>query len=96
MGQTPSDITTIYTREQVQAHNSRNDCWVIIDQTIYDLTTFLPKHPGGSKSILAYAGYDATQAFYRVHRTSQNILESLKNLQVGRLTQTLQLVLPKD
>ena len=34
---------------------------------VYDLTKFLPEHPGGQKIILKYAGKDATAAFDPIH-----------------------------
>ncbi|KAI0051750.1 hypothetical protein FA95DRAFT_1554282, partial [Auriscalpium vulgare] len=52
---------------QVAQHNSATSCWVIIDNNVYDVTAFLPDHPGGSKVILQYAGRDATAAFEPIH-----------------------------
>lgn len=37
---------------------------IIIQDTVYDVTRFLPEHPGGETIIKAYFGKDATQAFY--------------------------------
>ena len=34
---------------------------------MYDLTQFLPEHPGGQKIIMKYAGQDATKAFEPIH-----------------------------
>jgi len=34
---------------------------------VYDLTSFLGSHPGGSSIILKYAGQDATHAFESIH-----------------------------
>lgn len=55
------------TYEQVLAHNSKTDCWVIIHDKVYDVTTFMLEHPGGSAIILKYAGKDATKAFDPIH-----------------------------
>ena len=41
--------------------------WVILHGKVYDLTKFLPEHPGGQKIILKYAGMDATKAFDPIH-----------------------------
>ncbi|KAJ5492325.1 Aldolase-type TIM barrel, partial [Penicillium expansum] len=43
-------------RSEVAEHKSLQSCWVIIDQIVYDLTSFVELHPGGSKIILRYAG----------------------------------------
>lgn len=42
--------------EEVRKHNSRSDCWVIIHDTVYNLTDFHSTHPGGSEIILKCAG----------------------------------------
>lgn len=53
--------------EEVQKHNSKSDCWVIIHGKAYDVTDFLQEHPGGSAIIVKYAGKDATKAFDPIH-----------------------------
>lgn len=56
-----------FTPEEVAKHNNEGDCWVIIDGGVYDLTTFLPDHPGGKKAVLTFAGRDATEEFDMLH-----------------------------
>lgn len=51
----------------VAKHNSKDSCWVILHGKAYDLTEFLPEHPGGQAIILKYAGKDATKAFDPIH-----------------------------
>lgn len=46
---------------------SIDDVWLIIHGKVYDLTEFLPDHPGGQKIIMKYAGKDATKAFEPIH-----------------------------
>ncbi|KAG5365911.1 Cytochrome b2 [Yarrowia sp. B02] len=53
--------------EEVAKHNSKDSCWVILHGKAYDLTEFLPEHPGGQAIILKYAGRDATKAFDPIH-----------------------------
>lgn len=48
-------------------HSSRESCWVIVHGKAYDVTEFLPEHPGGPKIILKYAGKDATEEFEPIH-----------------------------
>ncbi|KAK4103739.1 hypothetical protein N658DRAFT_445171 [Parathielavia hyrcaniae] len=52
---------------EVAKHNKSDDCWVIVHGRAYDVTEFLPEHPGGSKIILKYAGKDATEEFDPIH-----------------------------
>ncbi|KZF21225.1 hypothetical protein L228DRAFT_212491 [Xylona heveae TC161] len=53
--------------DEVGKHNSRESCWVIVHGRAYDVTEFLPEHPGGQKIILKYAGKDATEEFEPIH-----------------------------
>jgi cytochrome b involved in lipid metabolism len=55
------------TAAEVAKHNTKDDCWVIIDGEAYDCTKFLPDHPGGAKAIMIYAGKDATEEFDMLH-----------------------------
>jgi len=63
------------TRQEIDKHNSKTSCWVVIHGKVYDLTSFLPEHPGGSDIILKYAGRDATKAFDPIHPS--DIIEKL-------------------
>merc|ERR1712129_228157 len=55
------------TAEQVAQHSSENDCRVIVGDDVYDVTNFLAEHPGGKKSIMLFAGKDATEEFDMLH-----------------------------
>ncbi|ODV60213.1 L-lactate dehydrogenase (cytochrome) [Ascoidea rubescens DSM 1968] len=52
---------------EVKKHDNANDCWVIVNNKIYDVTEFLPEHPGGQKIILKFAGKDCTKKFEQIH-----------------------------
>jgi len=56
-----------YTYDEVQQHRSPESCWVVLYNSVYDVTKFLPDHPGGSKIILQLAGTDATEEFDPIH-----------------------------
>ncbi|KAK3636627.1 hypothetical protein LTR56_014100 [Elasticomyces elasticus] len=56
-----------YTYEDVQQHRSTDSCWVVLYGSVYDVTPFLPSHPGGSKIILQLAGTDATEEYDPIH-----------------------------
>ncbi|KAJ9093821.1 hypothetical protein QFC20_007034 [Naganishia adeliensis] len=62
----PSGQKLISMRE-VEKHNTRDDCWVVIQGYVYDVTDFLSLHPGGAGVILQHAGDDATEVFKPLH-----------------------------
>jgi L-lactate dehydrogenase (cytochrome) len=70
------------TGEEVAKHNNRESCWVIIHGRAYDITEFLPEHPGGPKIILKYAGKDATEEYEPIHPpdTLDKYLDKSKHL----------------
>ncbi|KAF2108048.1 mitochondrial cytochrome-like protein b2 [Lophiotrema nucula] len=52
---------------EVAKHNSRKSCWIVLDSKVYDITSFLSKHPGGAATLLKQAGSDATTEFKKYH-----------------------------
>merc|ERR1740139_867054 len=52
-----------YTKEDVAKHTTKNDCWVILNDRVLNVTNFLSEHPGGELAILTFAGKDATEEF---------------------------------
>ena len=86
-----------FTAEEVAKHNSQNDCWTIIDGSVYDLTSYIPNHPGG-KEILRACGADGSSLFKSRETNSgeavgsgnphsSNAASQLANLKVGTLKQ---------
>ncbi len=51
------------TMEELALHNTASDCWLLIDGKIYDVTEYIPFHPGGQNDIINECGTDATVAF---------------------------------
>ena len=64
---TGSNSKKLISKEELAKHNSAKDCWVSIDNKIYDLTDFLEEHPSGPQPILDLAGKDGTAVFDDVH-----------------------------
>lgn len=52
----------VYAAAEVADHNSATDCWTIIDGSVYDITSYVSRHPGGD-DILAACGTDGTTLF---------------------------------
>ncbi|EEQ90602.1 L-lactate dehydrogenase (cytochrome), variant 2 [Blastomyces dermatitidis ER-3] len=62
---------------EVAKHNSPDSCWVVLYGKVYDVTEFLPHHPGGAQIILQLAGKDATEEYDPIH-PSGTLEENLK------------------
>ncbi len=48
------------TWEDVRKHSTRDDKWIVIENEVYNVTSWSRKHPGGSKLLTHYAGQDAS------------------------------------
>ena len=49
-----------YTRLEVAGHKELADCWIIIHGEVYNVTSWLKRHPGGARLLMHYAGEDAS------------------------------------
>ncbi|KAF2965106.1 hypothetical protein GQX73_g8461 [Xylaria multiplex] len=58
---------TGYSASEVAQHNTRGDCWVIINNQIWDVTGWLDLHPGGPDILFQYAGQDASPGYVPQH-----------------------------
>lgn len=58
-----SNAGTVIAMNQVATHNTANDCWVIVKNQVYNVTSLIPQHPGGPGAITPFCGKDATIAF---------------------------------
>lgn len=78
----------IYSKEEVLKHNKINDCWIIVQNKVYDITAFVKKHPGGSDILMTRAGENATSFFVTKHGLDKNIIKRLEKFQIGVLNAT--------
>ncbi|KAG7692864.1 hypothetical protein KL930_004210 [Ogataea haglerorum] len=66
----------VFTAEEVATHVSADDLWMVINGKVYDVTSLIEQHPGGSEVLFDCAGVDATIPFYDVSH-SENAFEML-------------------
>jgi cytochrome b involved in lipid metabolism len=78
-------IAAMYTREEVATHNNSKDCWAIIGSSVYNLTSWISKHPGGEKAILSLCGKDGTAAFNNQHGGQARPEATLATFFIGTL-----------
>uniref|UniRef100_A0A0E0LUJ0 Cytochrome b5 heme-binding domain-containing protein n=1 Tax=Oryza punctata TaxID=4537 RepID=A0A0E0LUJ0_ORYPU len=72
-----------YTKEEISAHNTRTDCWVIIKDKVYDVTSYVEEHPGGD-AILNNAGGDSTEGFFGPQHGFR-VFEIIEDFCIGEL-----------
>jgi cytochrome b involved in lipid metabolism len=48
---------------ELARHALPSDCWMAIRGNVYDLTSYLPKHPSSPEIVLPWCGKDATEAY---------------------------------
>ncbi|KDD72899.1 hypothetical protein H632_c2760p0, partial [Helicosporidium sp. ATCC 50920] len=53
--------------EEVRQHRTATDCWTVLREKVYNLTAYMPFHPGGAKILMACAGRDGTALFNKYH-----------------------------
>ena len=48
-----------YTLEEVTKHSSNTDCWLAASGKVYDVSSFVDKHPGGEKILEGFDHFNA-------------------------------------
>ena len=74
------------TMTQVKKNASAKRCWTAISGNVYDLTTWINRHPGGADRILSICGKDGTKAFGGKHGLTSSQATLLAQFKVGRLS----------
>lgn len=86
---TTTPITTVaptpLTMAAVREHATASSCWAVVDGNVYDLTSWIARHPGGPQRILNLCGTDATAQFTGQHGTSARPNETLAGFKLGPL-----------
>ena len=76
---TTSPVAGTVSMSELSVHNTKADCWVAYKGEVYDVTSYLVKHPGGVNAIARFCGTtDFEAAFTKQHKTSKVSL--LKNV----------------
>lgn len=63
---TPGKLRKISLRE-LSEHKSQYDCWTAYKGKVYNITQYLPYHPGGIPILMQAAGKDCTVLFNKYH-----------------------------
>lgn len=83
----PTNIN-IFTPQDLASHNSISDCYIAFQGLVYDVTSYLPMHPGGERKALPKCG-QAIDNFDSMHSggsfASSKIQTILKPLSIGQI-----------
>ena len=74
---------------EIQTHNSRSDCWSIVRGNVYNLTSYVQKHPGGASVIANICGKDGTGAFTNQHNSQGKPNNVLSGFLLGAIDSTI-------
>ncbi|XP_065860599.1 cytochrome b5 [Euphorbia lathyris] len=87
-------LTKLYTLQEASQHNTKHDCWIVIDGKVYDVGSYLDEHPGGDDVILETAGKDATDGFEDAGH-SKDARELLETMCIGEVDTSAPSVIPE-
>jgi cytochrome b involved in lipid metabolism len=76
-----------YTLADISVHNSKTSCWTTVGGKVYDITSYVPRHPGGERNILKVCGKDGTSLFEDQHGGDSKPEKMLASLFIGNLSQ---------
>lgn len=80
----PAPVSDVgYSMDDVASHSVEADCWTVVAGNVYDVTAWLPVHPGGPAVIAAVCGKDGSGAFFNQHAGQSEVLSMLAEFQVG-------------
>ena len=70
--------------DEVKKHSKKDDAWTIIENKVYNISSWIPKHPGG-EIIMQAVGKDATQLFLNNNHPSYVKKTILPKYYIGNL-----------
>jgi hypothetical protein len=73
----------VYTWEEVRKHSTLSSCWVVVKGVVYDVTKFVPNHPGGAHTLQTGAGHDITYLMETSHTMTDKPWAILENYKIG-------------
>lgn len=83
--QTQENVVKDYTMTDVALHKDASDCWTAINGFVYDVTSWISRHPGGKKAIVGLCGIDGSSAFNGKHGEQKRPAEELATFKIGNL-----------
>jgi predicted heme/steroid binding protein len=82
----PEEKKKGFTLEDVAMHPDATSCWAAVNGKVYDLTSWIDKHPGGPERILSICGKDGSSAFETQHAGQPKPESYLSSFYIGELS----------
>lgn len=74
-----------YAMSDIATHATASSCWTAVNGSVYDVTSWINKHPGGAQAILGMCGKDASSAFDNQHGGQSRPEAELASFKIGIL-----------
>lgn len=83
----PAAQAGVITRAELAKHNTQSDCWIGYKGTVYDITNWLPRHPGSAGAIAPFCGTadEFAEAFNKQHGTKRDARLEKEGVKEGSL-----------
>lgn len=72
--------------DEVRRHATPEDCWTVVAGNVYDMTSFIARHPAGGSDIEDMCGEDASEDFLGEHEGQGEPEKWLATLKIGTLS----------
>lgn len=84
---TPAAAPGVITRAELAKHKTQADCWIGYKGTVYDITNWLPRHPGSAGAIAPFCGTadEFASAFNQQHGTKRDARLEKEGVKEGAL-----------
>jgi len=72
--------------DEIKKHNTKNDFWLVANNCVYDVSSFIADHPGGSSTILNRFSIDCSMD-YNLHSSAGKII--WEKYKIGKVENTV-------
>lgn len=72
----------VYTIEEIGSHATPTNCWIVIEDKVYDVTSYLSKNPN-AKTLTEGCGKDAASLIARIQTEDPAFKDSLPDYELG-------------
>lgn len=76
-------IGLVLSLAEASKHNTESDCWLVIKNKVYNVSSYIGYHPGGANRIISECGNEVTGLFASIH--SNFAWDLLKKYDIGNL-----------